>query len=132
MFLLYAGLLTGALLMDDLFMVHERVYPKVLASSEETIFALYAVLFAFYLVLFRDDLLKSDPKIQLVSIVLLAFSILMDVLENTGIVEKITVFHRVAEDGSKFIGIWAWAVFHFRAAWLTRERLGIPTPGPPR
>ena len=112
-------------MMDDLFMGHESVYPKVLASSEETIFALYAVLLAFYLVLFRDDLLKSDPKILLVSIVLLAFSILMDVLENTGIVEKIAVYHRVAEDGSKFIGIWAWAVFHFRAAWLTRERLGV-------
>ena len=124
-FLLYAGLLTGALFMDDLFMGHERVYTKVLAGGEETTFAIYAVLFAFYLVLFRDDLLKSDPKILVVSIVLFAFSLLMDELSEIGSVEKNTVYHRVTEDGSKFIGIWAWAVFHFRAAWLTRERLGV-------
>ena len=38
----------------------------------------------------------------------------------------------VAEDGSKFVAIYAWAVFHFRAAWLTRERLGVRTAGPSR
>ena len=32
------------------------------------IFAIYAVLAAFYLVVFRDDLLRSDPKILLFTV----------------------------------------------------------------
>ncbi len=130
-FLLYAGVFTVALLMDDLFLGHEKVYPKVFGVDEEQTYALYAVLFALYLVVFRDDLLKSDPKILLLSIVLFALSLLMDELVKIdGLFEKNGVFHRVAEDGSKFVGIHAWAVFHFRAAWLTRERLGVRTAGP--
>ncbi len=130
-FLLYAGVFTGALLMDDLFQGHEKVYPRFFGVSEEQIYALYAVLFAVYLVVFRDDLLKCDPKILLLSIVLFALSILMDgPVMIDGLYEKHGVFHSVAEDGTKFVAIYAWAVFHFRAAWLTLERSGVRTAGP--
>lgn len=130
-FLLYAGIFTGALLMDDLFLGHERVYPTVFGVDEELTYALYAVLFGLYLVAFRDDLLKCDPKILLLGIVLFALSLLMDELVKIeGLFENNSVFHRVAEDGSKFVAINAWTVFHVRAAWLTRERLGLRTAGP--
>ncbi len=126
-FLLYAGIFTGVLLMDDLFMGHENVYPQHFGIDQRLTYAIYAALFALYLVVFRDDLLKSDPKILLLSSVLFALSILMDQLP---LFHEKGVFLHVAEDGSKFVAISAWAVFHFRAAWLTRERLGVRTAGP--
>jgi len=125
-FLLYAGIFTGILLMDDFFQGHEKIYPKVFGTDEEMIYAVYAALLAFYLVVFRDDLLKCDPKLLCLSLALFALSLLIDQLvEIEGLLEKDGIIHRLFEDGSKFVAVYAWAVFHIRAAWLTVERSGV-------
>jgi hypothetical protein len=43
-------------------------------------------------------------------------------VEIPGLFQMNGVFHRVAEDGSKFVATSAWAMFHFRAAWLAIQR----------
>jgi len=126
-FLLYAGILTGALLMDDLFQGHEIVYPKAFHISEAFSGMIYALFTASYILIFRDYALQADPKILCLGIIFLALSLTMDMLEKIdGLFEFNGVFHRVAEYGSKFVGIGAWAVFHIRVAWLmTSESIGI-------
>lgn len=85
----------------------------------------YALILALYLVVFRHDLLKADPKLLLLGAALFSVSLLVDQLADRGglgLFEMDGVFHRAAEDGSKFVAIGAWAMFHFRAAWLVLER----------
>jgi len=125
-FLLYAGVFTGVLLLDDFFMGHERVFPAIIGIHEDLIYASYAVLFAIYLVVFRKDLLRNDSKILVLSVLLFAISILIDELvEIDGLIKNNSVFHRVTEDGSKFVAINAWAVFHIRAAWRTCQGINF-------
>ena len=54
-FMIASGLLTGVLLIDDLFMVHEGVFRYVAGLGEIYIVAFHIVLFAVYFFVCRQD-----------------------------------------------------------------------------
>jgi hypothetical protein len=125
-FLLYAGIFTACLLMDDFFQGHEKVVPRILGLHERVVFVAYALALVAYLVVFRQDLAKSEPALLLIGIGLFAVSILTDqAVEVTRLFQPDGVIHRATEDGSKFVAISAWAMFHVRAAWLTVQRVVV-------
>jgi hypothetical protein len=57
-FLIAAGLLTGLLAFDDLFLFHEWIGPRLLALNEEAILACYGILAAAYIVAFRRQIMR--------------------------------------------------------------------------
>lgn len=112
-FLVYAGLLTGLLLMDDLFFGHESVYPAILGIEEEGIVSAYFLITLVYLYLYRDLILAVDNPLMVLALASFAASVAVDVfLEDTD------NWLILVEDGGKFVGISLWATFHIRAAWL--------------
>jgi hypothetical protein len=110
--LILAALLTWAMGVDDIFMLHDRVYPK-LYLSEPLLYALYfgaigIIVFRFYRQLARSTLVG-------IAITVLFWGLgagLDQFFNNVG--------GQLAEDGSKFIGIAVWA-----AAWIRQAYLDI-------
>lgn len=113
LFMVSAGLFTSLLLFDDLFLAHEVIYPKVLGVDENYVFAAYVILAAIYLSFFRNLIVRNGYSLMLLSLILFAISIFVDIFFG-----EAGVLRRIAEDGAKFIGIATWTAFHFRAAWL--------------
>ena len=108
------GLLTAVLMLDDLYSLHEDVAPKILGVPEPLVLALYAVAGLVYLTVFARRLRQFEPALLVVSLALFAASMLADLL----ILEQYDQLASLSEDGTKFVGIVAWAAFHIRACWL--------------
>lgn len=107
--LLGGGLLTGLLLADDLFMLHEALYPRYLGLGEEgegPILALYGLALATYLIRCRRRLLEGRPFLLVTALALFAGSVAIDQLPKDALVGR-----ALLEDGAKFLGIGAWLVF---------------------
>ena len=110
-FLMAAGLFTGFLAMDDLFLVHENVLPAF-GVSEPVTYAAYALLGLAYLIASWRPISDSHYILFAVACGFLATSVMVDWQVHSD--------HRlriVLEDGAKLIGISAWATFHLAAAW---------------
>lgn len=110
--LVAAALLTWAMGVDDVFMLHDRVYPK-LFLDEIVVQVLYFAAIGVIIVRFFRQLDRST----LIGIALTVFfwvlSALLDLLFNN-------VGGQLAEDGSKFLGIAVWA-----AAWIRQAYIDI-------
>lgn len=112
--LLPAAVLTWAMGIDDIFMLHDRVYPK-LYLNEGIVTALYFGTIGLIVLRSYHQLARST----LVGIVLtVIFWILSQVFD--------TFFNNIgqlAEDGSKFIGIVVWAAAWIRQAYSDITKL---------
>lgn len=122
-FILFGGVLSLILLLDDLFMLHERVFPKMLFLDEKITFSIYAALILFYLIKFRSLILTKTNYIFLVlSISFFGLSILVDLLP-----EFSPNWHHLFEDVPKFFGIVNWAGYHFLACKSMIEPKNVST-----
>ncbi len=105
-FALSAGVLTGWLALDDMFLLHEIVMPS-LGIHQNAVLASYAVLALLYVFASWRVIMNADFWILFVGGGTLVVSIFID-----------TVFHSLApvlvyaEDSAKFFGIFCWASFH--------------------
>ncbi len=102
--LLLAAVLTWAMGVDDIFMLHDRVYPK-LYLNEFIVTALYFGTIG--LIVFRSY--HQLARSTLVGIGLTVFFWILSQVFDT----FFNTIGQLAEDGSKFIGIAVWA-----AAWI--------------
>ena len=115
LFLLSAGLLSLMLTLDDLFLLHEKVFPKYLGLPEILVYAGYAGAAAFYLWAFRHRILTTDYLLLLLALLLFGFSTSMDRFLS------FRSFETFVEDSSKFAGIVFWLIYYSRtAAFLIR------------
>jgi hypothetical protein len=107
-----AGL--GAILAaDDLFMVHES-HHLAPAHGERVVVGGLGVATLAYLVLFRREILGgTGGGLLLVALMLFSVSVGIDLAVPEAPMDSL---YWVAEDGSKFMGIAAWAAFQFTAA----------------
>ena len=78
--LAFAGLLSVALLLDDLFLVHEELGPKYLGISEIIIVGMYGAGLLVYFTLFWRQLLSLEPFYLLLACALLGTSVVIDIL----------------------------------------------------
>ncbi|MCG8357286.1 MAG: hypothetical protein MI920_17115 [Kiloniellales bacterium] len=108
------GVLTAVLMLDDLYMFHEDVAPMSLGIPEPLVLAVYAAAGLAYLIKFARRLRDLQPALLIVSAAMFATSMLADLL----ITDQSTQLASMSEDGTKFVGIVAWAAFHIRACWL--------------
>ncbi len=120
-FLLSAGLLSGILLVDDLFMVHDWFVVYELHMDEKLLFAAYGLLLATFLTRFRDVILASDFLLLGLALGFFAISLGVDALAP----DTLRMQH-VYEDGAKLLGIVSWLGYFAR---ITLQALapGDPT-----
>jgi hypothetical protein len=118
--LLCAGALTGLLMLDDLFMLHEEVLPH-LGLSERLVHAFYCIALAAYLLGCKSFHRSMDWPLLLASFALLGTSAIVDFAADFG------RFTLLIEDATKFAGIAAWSGYHVLAARRCLQREPAPS-----
>ena len=109
LFLLFAGLFTGWLVLDDVYQVHEAFAPG-LGIPQNLILAVYALLALAYLWTGRRLILASSWALLGAAFAGFGLSVGLDVvLEAPG--DRLEAI----EDAGKFVGIVAWTMFHAAA-----------------
>lgn len=118
-FLLQASALTAYLVVDDMFLFHENLYPNVLGIPQKLVMVVYVVLVVAWLVLNRGAIAGTDFPILLLGGLFFAMSVVMDQGLLLG-------FHPgpFTEDVPKVIGIFLWSVY------LVRTAVGVTRPLP--
>jgi hypothetical protein len=107
--LAYAGGLGLLFVLDDLLMLHERVFPR-LGVPQAVVLGTFAALGAGYGLLQRRLLLSREGAFLTLAFLLFGLSLACDLLhEGEGPI-------RLAEDSFKFVGIASWGVFHLGLA----------------
>ena len=107
-FVLGAGLLTGLLMLDDLFLFHEVVFPYVLHYPEWALYGTYAAIVLFLMRAGWPSLRSTPYPVLMAACVLLGLSTVSDTLTNTADDVSLKFF---VEDGFKFLGISSWFAY---------------------
>jgi len=115
--LLWAGLMTSALLVDDLFMIHEYIAPVHFHVNEKVVLASHVCAAAAYLLSHRRLILAANYQLLAAAMVLFTASMLVDVADAHG-------WWGLAEDGFKVLGIASWLGYHAGRArhWIAHAR----------
>lgn len=109
-FAVASGAFSAYLAADDLFLVHERLAPTYLLLPEKAIHLALGLALGWYLVRFRDSLLRPDAMTLIVGFVLLTLSVGIDVL-SPQLDSALNGWAYLIEDGSKWLGITCWFGF---------------------
>ena len=110
-FFLAAGLFTGFLAFDDLFLVHENVLPAFGVPQKITYMAYALVAFAYFAFAWRQ-ILANRYRLLVLAMALLGTSVGID-----WVIHSDASWRILLEDGAKLTGIFAWTMFHVAAAW---------------
>jgi hypothetical protein len=122
-FLFFGGLLTILLLADDLFLIHDVIFPEYLKIDEKLFYLIYGAsviaLFAYY----YKVMLKTDYILFILAFCSFGSSALTDIIDALGFdVSQLYLF----EDGLKFLGIIAWFAYFTRTSYkYTRQQIII-------
>lgn len=112
LFLLFFGLTTLILLLDDLFLIHESIAPVLLNISEKQIYVCYGMIVLFGIVRFKKIILQTEWIILSLSFSFFALSLAIDIFGNSLDFSK-SVF---LEDSFKLLGIVSWVCYFVLAS----------------
>jgi hypothetical protein len=114
LFILCSGLMTILLLMDDLFMLHEYIFPRLFGLSEKPVTISYGALILFGLIKFKKCILETEFFILLVAIGFFGLSLIVDSFQYA--IEPLVGQWRILlEDGFKLLGIVSWFGYFFKS-----------------
>lgn len=117
-FLLFSGLFTLFLMLDDAFLFHEELFPRILHIPEIATYLGYVAITVAYLAWFADLILLTDYLLLLLAFLFLGVSTAMDQLL------PFSDFGTFVEDSFKFAGIILWlAYFSHTAAGMIRAEV---------
>jgi len=105
-FFLMSGLLTMLLLLDDLFQLHEAVFPGVLGIRQRYVLLVYLLTTAIYLLAYRKLILANFSIYMLAALSLFGISMAQDLFGGTS-----SSWNYLVEDGAKLFGIISWFIF---------------------
>ncbi len=126
LFLLHGGILTTLLLLDDVYMWHEQMFPVYFGISTYFVYATYLIYAIYFIVRFRKEIFKTEYLILLASIFLMSLSVLVDVIHDSqrldtfllnisglrpALLGEIAV---LLEETSKGLGILTWVIYFSR------------------
>lgn len=121
--LAWIGAFTVLFTVDDRFLLHEGVYPRLLGFSQLGTYALYVALLGSILVCYRKVLLHQPEVVLLIlALAFLGASVLLDVAGWD------TTVRRVAEETAKMLGAVSWMLF---PAAIVVRHLSSSEPGKP-
>lgn len=130
-FLVATGVLTSWLVLDDLLLLHDVVFPSALGVCQRYVMVAYVAIASLYLFRFRRVILESEYPMLFVALAFFALSVFSDVVQSR---VKFWWHHHV-EDGCKLMGILGWTVYATRLAFRSvftalpiREFAGGPAP----
>ena len=109
-FLLWSGLITSMLLLDDFFQFHDGLIPMYLGKGEDPVYLGYALITAWYLVRFRRVILASTWGVLFTALTFFALSLAVDALQDSWSSPWRILF----EDGFKLLGIVSWSSYLIR------------------
>lgn len=109
-FLVYSGLLSAYLGLDDLFQFHEYLAPTYLKVPEQVIYGLLAFVVAVYLWRYRRALERPDGVLLLLALALLSGSVAVDAALEPWL-WRLKDWSFFVEDGFKWLGICFWTAF---------------------
>ena len=120
-FLLCSGLFVGILGLDDLFMLHEEVFPKYLSIGQLLVVASYGGLAALYVTRFALVIERTAYPVLVAALAMLAVSVALDQIED--LFSIALVGRGFWEDAAKLLGIGTWLSYaiHTSAALLRGE-----------
>ena len=105
-FLRNAAIVSGILLLDDLFTFHATLAPKVFIPKNVAQLAL-AIMVVVWLLKDWSEIRRTRFVVLVAGLVANVVSLAVDVIVDPTMAEKALVF----EDGPKFLGILAWATY---------------------
>ena len=108
LFLLYSGLISGLLLFDDLFLLHEAVFPIYFHIPKNVVYLIYVNFIIAYVLIFRNELMQSEYLILVIAFGLIGIAQFVDLLPMP-IPED-----SFLEDGVKLFGIVTWFTYYAR------------------
>jgi hypothetical protein len=107
--LLFAGLLTVTLMLDDMYMGHEKLAPVYLGIPEKVVFLVYAIAAFYWLIRYRDVILATDYRLLVLAFIFLGASLGIDVLDSRGWFPIDDPY--LLEDGAKIAGVIFWLAY---------------------
>jgi hypothetical protein len=127
-FLLWSGLFVGLLGIDDLFMLHDQVFPDYLSISQPLVVASYAVLASLYLVRFAPVIARTAYPVFIAAMGMLAASAALD--QSKDLFSVAFAGAAFCEDAAKLLGIGTWLSYaiHTCAAVLRHEHPVLHAP----
>lgn len=121
-FLLAAALFTGLLCVDDLFLLHEELLPK-LGIPQKLILIGYVVLALFYLWRQWPVIRRHEPALFLASVGFLGLSVVVDYFNHSDRQVLLLI-----EDAAKLMGVAGWGTYHIRFAVHSLRPQGVTEP----
>ncbi len=107
-FLLYSGLILSLLMFDDLFLLHEVVFPDYFYLPKNVVYLIYLNIIAVYMIMFRAELMQTEYLLLGIGSGLLGISQFVDSLPMP-IPED-----SFLEDAVKLFGIVTWFTYYMR------------------
>jgi len=107
-FLLYSGLVSALLMFDDLFLMHEVVFPQYFMIPKNVVYLIYINILVIYVFAFRAELFDSEYLVLMVAAGLLGISQFVDSLPMP-IPED-----SFLEDAVKLFAIVTWFTYYMR------------------
>ncbi len=122
-FLIGGAALTALLMLDDLFLLHQQLYPQWLGVPEALVLAFYAICGGLWLMHCREQILASRIVLLITAVALFSVSLLVDWIFVPGPEDTLPY---LLEDGAKLLGIASWLGFFVEA---TYRQVGEYIPG---
>ena len=107
-FLIVSAALTIMLTFDDLFLIHEEVFPKYFHVPENAVILTYINLFIIYVILFRKKIWSSEFLILGLGFFFIGLAKVSDLIPLP--IKKDTFL----EDSIKLFGIVSWLIYFYR------------------
>lgn len=113
-FFLFSGLITSLLLLDDLFLLHERIFPQYFHWRQRYIYVSYVSIVLVYLVAFRKIILKSNYIMLALALGFFLLSVVVDCIAAK--MGDFIPFSHLYEDGFKLFGLASWLGYYAQTA----------------
>ncbi len=107
-YLLASALLSTLLLFDDLFQMHEEIFPVYFGIPENAVYVIYINLALLYTVIHRETLKHSEYILLILAALLIGISTIIDTMPMP------IPDDSFLEDTFKLFGIVSWSLYYFR------------------
>ena len=120
--MLFSGIMTMILVLDDLFLLHEEIFPEHLGIPQKFVLLGYMGLTLVGIVVFRKSILGTEYLLLLIALGFFGLSVFVDVFDHE-IDALIGHWRYLFEDGFKFLGIVSWLGYYWRTCFTATRGL---------